>query len=116
MLIPMTSTTSAEPHLELMLRLPCVATRTPATAVTGAVGIDQRVRFFHPRIAACVADGERFESIACYREWSGGRADRFGEADDLLDGLAFHAEGDQQGRDLGVGTLSGEDVRHHGAR
>src|SRR5579862_77384 len=40
MLIPRASTTSAEPHLELMLRLPCLATRTPAPAVTSAVAVE----------------------------------------------------------------------------
>jgi hypothetical protein len=38
--MPRASTTSAEPHFELMLRLPCLATRTPAPAVTSAVAVE----------------------------------------------------------------------------
>ena len=60
-LTPSASMTSAEPHFELILRLPCLATRTPAPATTnavaveilkvprgvaaGAAGVDQRVAF-----------------------------------------------------------------------
>jgi hypothetical protein len=40
MFAPRASITSAEPHLELMLRLPCLATRTPAPAVTNAVAVE----------------------------------------------------------------------------
>ena len=32
--------TSAEPHFELRLRLPCLATRTPAPATTNAVAVE----------------------------------------------------------------------------
>src|SRR5258708_8971840 len=37
---PKASITSAEPHFELMLRLPCLATRTPAPAATNAVAVE----------------------------------------------------------------------------
>ena len=40
MLTPSASITSADPHLELMLRLPCLATRTPAPAITRAVAVE----------------------------------------------------------------------------
>ena len=40
MFTPRASTTSADPHFELMLRLPCLATRTPAPAVTNAVAVE----------------------------------------------------------------------------
>ncbi len=40
MFTPSASITSAEPHFELMLRLPCLATRTPAPAVTNAVAVE----------------------------------------------------------------------------
>ena len=40
MFTPKASITSAEPHFELMLRLPCLATRTPAPAVTKAVAVE----------------------------------------------------------------------------
>src|SRR5271166_1698799 len=39
-LTPSASITSAEPHLELMLRLPCFATLTPAPAMTRATAVD----------------------------------------------------------------------------
>ncbi len=37
---PRASITPAEPHFELMLRLPCLATRTPAPAATNAVAVE----------------------------------------------------------------------------
>ena len=40
MFTPRASITSAEPHFELMLRLPCLATRMPAPAVTNAVAVE----------------------------------------------------------------------------
>ena len=40
MLTPSASITSADPHFELMLRLPCFATRTPAPAMTSATAVD----------------------------------------------------------------------------
>ena len=40
MLTPRASITSAEPHLEVTLRLPCLATRTPAPATTNAVAVE----------------------------------------------------------------------------
>ena len=40
MFTPRASTTSADPHFELMLRLPCLATRTPAPAATSAVAVE----------------------------------------------------------------------------
>src|SRR5206468_3955231 len=40
MFTPRVSITSAEPFFELMLRLPCFATRTPAPATTNAVAVE----------------------------------------------------------------------------
>src|SRR5579872_4418502 len=40
MLTPSAASTSAEPHLEERLRLPCFATGTPAPATTSAVAVD----------------------------------------------------------------------------
>ena len=40
MFTPSASITSAEPHLEVMLRLPCLATRIPAPAATSAVAVE----------------------------------------------------------------------------
>src|SRR5439155_627992 len=40
MFTPRASITSAEPFFELMLRLPCFATRTPAPATTNAVAVE----------------------------------------------------------------------------
>ena len=37
---PRASMTSAEPHFEVTLRLPCFATRTPAPATTSAVAVE----------------------------------------------------------------------------
>ena len=39
-LMPSVSTTSADPHSEVTLRLPCLATRTPAPATANAVAVD----------------------------------------------------------------------------
>ena len=54
-------------------------------------------------------------SIVMHRNWSCGRADRFGEADDLFHGLAFHMETNQQCRNLRVSTLAGEHLFHYRA-
>src|SRR5258707_12046366 len=39
-LTPRASITSAEPHLEVMPRLPCLATRTPAPAIVSAAAVE----------------------------------------------------------------------------
>ena len=40
MFTPKASITSADPHFEVRLRLPCLATRTPAPAVTNAEALE----------------------------------------------------------------------------
>ena len=131
--MPRASTTSADPHFELMLRLPCLATRTPAPATTKAVAVEmlkvplasppvplvstnESSRLFEQGVAAGAGDGEGFASVALDRQGRGGGADRFGEADDLLYRLAFHAERDEQCGDLRVGALAGQDLGHYVAR
>jgi hypothetical protein len=65
-------------------------------------------------VAAGASDGERVGgACGCDRQRSGCGADRFGKANDLFNGLTFHAQGDEQGGDLGIGTLAGQHLSHH---
>ena len=66
------------------------------------------------RIATGAADVERADcGGAVDGERRGGGADGFGEADDLFDGLALHAQGNEKRGDLRVGAVAGEHVGHH---
>ena len=65
---------------------------------------------FGKRLATCAGNCQGL----CRRDRQGrGRgADRFGESYNLLHSLALHAQGDQQSRNLGVGTLPRKHFRH----
>ena len=81
-----------------------------AGIAAGSTGVDQRVG---QRVAAGAADIDRADGGAVDGKRRGGGADGFGEADYLFDGLALHAQGNEQRRDLRVGAVAGEHVGHY---
>ncbi len=120
MLTPSASITSAEPHLELMLRLPCLATRTPAPAIVRAVAVEMlKVPLVSPPVPQVSTRASRSvplrssasPSSDCQRR--GFLADGLREADDLLHRFALHVKRDQQRSDLRVGGFAVQDLRHH---
>ena len=119
MLTPSASITSAEPHLELMLRLPCLATRTPAPAMVSAVAVEMlKVPLVSPPVPQVSTSASRPVPLRS-RASPSRRIQRRGlganglcEADDLFDRFALHVQGDQQGADLRVGGLAAENFRH----
>ena len=120
---PRASITSAEPHLELRLRLPCLATRTPAPATTNAVAVEiLKVPRASPPVPQVSTSASRPVPLTVQRgvlvkgQRLGRGAHGLGEADDLFHRLALHVESDQQGRNLSVRGAAGEHLRHDGAR
>ena len=118
MFTPRASITSAEPHFEVMPRLPCLATRTPAPAIVSAVAVEiLKVSLASPPVPqvstrasrSCAADVER--AAIGIGEWLRGGADRFGKADDLFHRLALHVHRHQQRGDLRVRGFAGGEVR-----
>ena len=123
MFTPSASITSAEPHLELMLRLPCLATRTPAPAMASAVAVEMlKVPLVSPPVPQVSTSASRSvplrssDSPSSVVKHRGLSADGLREADDLLHRLALHMQRDQQRANLGVGALAAENLRHHLAR
>ena len=119
MLTPRASITSAEPHFELMLRLPCLATRTPAPAVTKATAVEMlKVPEASPPVPQVSTSASRpvpltsTASPSSVSQRRGGGANGLRESDDLLDCLALHMQRDQQRADLGVGGLAAQDFGH----
>ena len=107
---PSPSSTSAEPHFEVIARLPCLATRTPAA------GDDERRGGRDVERAGRVAAGaagidERADRPAIELDPQGVLPHRPGEAGDLLDCLAPHSQRGDQGADLGTGGAAGHDLR-----
>ena len=90
---PRCSRTSAEPQRELIERLPCLATRTPAPATTNAAAVETlKVPEASPPVpqvstSASIGDaqmtGENRRRVAAH-----GR----GEADEFVDRFALHAQ------------------------
>ena len=87
---PSASSRSAEPERLGAERLPCLATAHPVAAAISAAVVD--------------------EPVARYRDRRRERAHRAREPDDLIDGFALCAQGDQEPRDLGVRDLAGHDL------
>ena len=94
-----------------MLRLPCLATRTPAPAMTSAVAVEMlKVPLVSPPVPQVSTRASRPVPLSVERiavvgfERRGFGADGFGEADNLLHRLALHVQRNQQGPDLRVGA------------
>ncbi len=92
-----------------MLRLPCLATRTPAPAATNAVAVEMlKVPLVSPPVPQVSTSASRsgaagIEHGICMQFERGGRGpDRLGEADNLLHRLALHMERHQQRRNLRI--------------
>ena len=109
---PSASSTSAEPERDDCARLPCLATRTPAAATTSAAMVDTlmvpRPSPPVPQVSTTTPAGTR---SLCARA----RIARRG-AHHLVDGLALHAQGDEQRADLrrrGLAVHDAPDRRGH---
>ena len=85
---PSASSTSAEPDRDVIARLPCLATGTPAAATTSAAVVEM---LNVPRAVAAGAD-DVDRALGRRRPASDALAHRGGEAGELVDGLAAHPE------------------------
>ena len=120
---PKASITSAEPHFEVMLRLPCLATRTPAPATTKAVAVEMlKVPLASPpvpqvstRASRPVPLASRTElGVAVRVEWR--RREWLRQIRQFLRPSRPSCAGRRERGDLRVGALAGEDLGHHGLR
>ena len=123
MLTPSASITSAEPHLELMLRLPCLATRTPAPAITRAVAVEMlKVPLVSPPVPQVSTSASRpvplRSSASPSSSVNGVASSRMAWAKPTISSTVspFMCSADQQRADLRVGRLAAQDFRHDLAR
>ena len=108
---PRASSTSALPHRLDALRLPCLATVTPAAAATMA---DARRNVKAVRGVAARAAG--VDGVRRRGDGHGGGAHGAGEAEDLVVALALHAQRGEQRREPRRRDLARHDRRHHALR
>ncbi len=99
---PNASITSAEPHFEVMLRLPCFATRTPAPATTKAVAVEMlNVPLASPPVPQVSTSASRpvplvsEDGTSVKIEWDSGSANGFRKSHNLFDGFDLHVQRDQ---------------------
>jgi len=115
MFTPRASITSAEPHLEVIPRLPCLATRTPAPAIVRAVAVEMlKVSLASPPVPQVSTSASRSVPLTSSAVPSaldkGCAAARMAsaKADDLFDRFALHMQGHQQGGNLCVRGFPGQ--------
>ena len=94
---PSASSTSAEPEREVKLRLPCLATGTPAPATTNAAAVEM---LSVPTRPPPVPQVSTRQSGALHRQPHHGAAQRPGRAGDLVRRLALGPEPHEQGGGL----------------
>ena len=114
---PRCSSTSADPQRELIERLPCFATCTPAPATTNAAAVET---LNVPEASPPVPQVSTSASIATGRlpgeNRRGVAAHGRGETDQLVHRLALHAQRGEQSRDLRVVRVARKNLLHRGFR
>ena len=108
-LTPSASSTSAEPHLLLTERFPCLAIATPAPAATNAAAVEiLKVFTLSPPVPQVSTSGRREVD-------TGRTCSRIaGKLRHLFHRLTLHPEGDKEGGDQGRTRLPGHDLGHGG--
>jgi len=82
--------------------------------IEGAAGVAASAASIHQGIASGAADVYRM--IRTQAQWNCSCADGLRETNDLLNRLALHMERDQQGCNLGIGALAGQNLGHYRPR
>ena len=109
--MPRASRTSAEPHLLVTARLPCLATLTPAAAATRAAAVEM-LKVFAPSPPVPQVSTSSSRSGGGQGKGDGGFAHGEGEAGDFLGGFAAGGHRGEEGGELDVGGFAPEEAMH----
>ena len=114
---PRCSSTSADPQRELIERLPCLATRTPAPATTKAAVVEMlKVQEASPPVPQVSINGLAAAGKFAEDNGRGVPAHGGGEAHQLVHHFALDAQRRQKRSNLHLTRPAGKDLLHCGFR